>query len=205
MIENQRLTLLESILSRDACKTSLPTLEQLFNHTFFQQHATGHSQLTNIDDTLKPHFKLTLNAKEMIKQAVQKAETRLRDEQKSVKNQKRIVRVQELMSSEEEKRKTKQKAKHEHKQSKLKQQASLQANNGRVSLIATTSGSIAEYADVASGTVATGSNSTILFQRCDTMGTTLANTSPDHKEAIFKFSNQKIESLGQLKRDILAK
>jgi len=39
-----------------------------------------------------------------------KSENRLRDEQKSVKNQKRIVRVQELMSCEEEKRKSKQKA-----------------------------------------------------------------------------------------------
>lgn len=142
----------------------------------------------------------------MIKQAVQKAESRLRDEQKSVKNQKRIVRVQELMSSEEEKRKTKQKAvcgkmkikeiktsnfnnifyqKLEHKQSKLKQQASLQANNGRISLIATTSGSIPEYADVASGATV-GSSSTIIFQRCDTMGATLADTSPDHREPMFK-------------------
>ncbi|KAL9918285.1 PX domain-containing protein kinase-like protein [Glossina fuscipes fuscipes] len=175
--------LLESILSRDACRTNLPTLEQLLNHTFFEQHAAGHSQLTNVDDTLKPHFKLTLNAKEMIKQAVQKAENRLRDEQKSVKNQKRIVRVQELMSSEEEKRKTKQKAKLEHKQSKLKQQASLQANNGRISLIATASGSVPEYADVASGATAS-SSSAIIFQRCDTTGATL--TSPDNREPIFK-------------------
>lgn len=56
------------------------------------------------------YFKISLNAKDIIKQAVQKAENRLREEQKSVKNQKRIVRVQELMSSEEEKRKSKQKA-----------------------------------------------------------------------------------------------
>jgi len=58
----------------------------------------------------KPYFKLSLNAKELLKQAAIKSENRLRDEQKSVKNQKRIVRVQELMSSEEEKRKSKQKA-----------------------------------------------------------------------------------------------
>ena len=56
------------------------------------------------------YFKLPLNSKEIIKNVALKAENRLREEQKSVKNQKRIVRVQELMSSEEEKRKTKQKA-----------------------------------------------------------------------------------------------
>lgn len=64
---------------------------------------------TEIQEAMS-YFKISLNAKEIIKQAVQKAENRLRDEQKSVKNQKRIVRVQELMSSEEEKRKSKQKA-----------------------------------------------------------------------------------------------
>lgn len=56
------------------------------------------------------YFKISLNAKEVIKNAALKAENRLREEQKSVKNQKRIVRVQELMSSEEEKRKSKLKA-----------------------------------------------------------------------------------------------
>lgn len=50
-------------------------------------------------------------AKELLRQAALKSDSRLRDEQKSVKNQKRIVRVQELMSSEEERRsKSKQKA-----------------------------------------------------------------------------------------------
>lgn len=63
-----------------------------------------------IDDANISNLKLSQNAKDAIKLAVQKTENRLREEQKSVKNQKRIVRVQELMSSEEEKRKSKQKA-----------------------------------------------------------------------------------------------
>lgn len=64
-----------------------------------------------IDDAANiSNLKLSQNAKDAIKLAVQKTENRLREEQKSVKNQKRIVRVQELMSSEEEKRKSKQKA-----------------------------------------------------------------------------------------------
>ncbi|KAH8254476.1 hypothetical protein KR032_010365 [Drosophila birchii] len=131
--------LLESILSKEACKAGLPTLEQLLGHRFFTQYAStesaGAAAAANAE---KPYFKLSLNAKELLKQAAIKCENRLRDEQKSVKNQKRIVRVQELMSSEEEKRKSKQKAKLEHKQSKLKQQVSLQTNNGRLSLVAAT-------------------------------------------------------------------
>ncbi|XP_037827498.1 PX domain-containing protein kinase-like protein [Lucilia sericata] len=138
--------LLESILSKDACKTGLPTLEQLIKHEFFNEHAIN----SEIQETT-PYFKISLGAKEIIKNAVQKAENRLRDEQKSVKNQKRIVRVQELMSSEEEKRKSKQKAKHDHKQSKLKQQSSLQNNNGKIPLANATGGiSAAESTEGAS-------------------------------------------------------
>eukprot|EP00099_Drosophila_melanogaster_P003239 NP_001163079.1 uncharacterized protein Dmel_CG8726, isoform C [Drosophila melanogaster] len=101
--------LLESILSKEACKAGLPTLEQLLGHRFFLQYASTESAGAAANAE-KPYFKLSLNAKELLKQAAIKSENRLRDEQKSVKNQKRIVRVQELMSSEEEKRKSKQKA-----------------------------------------------------------------------------------------------
>jgi len=101
--------LLESILSKEACKAGLPTLEQLLGHRFFTQYASTESAGAAANAE-KPYFKLSLNAKELLKQAAIKSENRLRDEQKSVKNQKRIVRVQELMSSEEEKRKSKQKA-----------------------------------------------------------------------------------------------
>ncbi|XP_017025061.1 PX domain-containing protein kinase-like protein isoform X2 [Drosophila kikkawai] len=102
--------LLESILSKEACKAGLPTLEQLLGHRFFTQYAS--TEGAGAANAEKPYFKLSLNAKELLKQAALKSENRLRDEQKSVKNQKRIVRVQELMSSEEEKRKSKQKAPH---------------------------------------------------------------------------------------------
>ncbi|XP_073844562.1 PX domain-containing protein kinase-like protein [Musca autumnalis] len=127
--------LLESILSKEACKTGLPSLEQLINHDFFKEYSPCEaSKETSDDEYSKSHLKLSLNAKEAIKLAIQKTENRLREEQKSVKNQKRIVRVQELMSCEEEKRKSKHKAKQEHKLSKLKQQGSLQNSNGRVVL-----------------------------------------------------------------------
>ncbi|XP_055859419.1 PX domain-containing protein kinase-like protein [Episyrphus balteatus] len=124
--------ILELILSKEACRAGLPTLDQLIEHRFFTEHVPSLRELTSPGDgSTKPHFKLSVNAKEQIRIATQKCESRLRDEQKSVKNQKRLVRVQELMSSEEERKKSKQKAKLEHKQSKLRQQNSLQANNGR--------------------------------------------------------------------------
>ncbi|ALC42353.1 CG8726 [Drosophila busckii] len=151
-------SVLESILSKEACKAGLPTLDQLAAHRFFSQYATAMPATSE-----KPHFKLSLQAKELLRQAAVKSENRLRDEQKSVKNQKRIVRVQELMSSEEEKRKSKQKAKLEHKQSKLKQQGSLQTSNGRLSLVsATTAGSVSS----ASATLATVSTADS-FNRSD--------------------------------------
>ncbi|XP_037917304.1 PX domain-containing protein kinase-like protein isoform X1 [Hermetia illucens] len=127
--------LLEMILSKEACKSALPTLDQLAEHRFFQEYASSLSESLNthgLDSAAnsKPHFKLSMNAKEQIRIAMQKSEHRLREEQKSVKNQKRLVRVQEMMSSEEEKKKSKQKAKMEHKQAKLRQQNSLQLHNG---------------------------------------------------------------------------
>ncbi|XP_039479630.1 PX domain-containing protein kinase-like protein [Drosophila santomea] len=153
--------LLESILSKEACKAGLPTLEQLLGHRFFLQYASTESAGVAATSE-KPYFKLSLNAKELLKQAAIKSENRLRDEQKSVKNQKRIVRVQELMSSEEEKRKSKQKAKLEHKQSKLKQQSSIQTNNGRLSLVAATAAAASSSTAVVGGLCGTDS-----FNRSD--------------------------------------
>lgn len=124
-------SLLESILLKDACKSALPTLDQLASHAFFSEYAaTFNEQYAAAIGTQKPHLKFSTNAKEQLLKQVQKTENRVRDEQKSVKNQKRLVRVQEMMTSEEEKKKIKQKAKQEHRQAKLRAQNSLQLNNG---------------------------------------------------------------------------
>ena len=112
----------------------LPSLERLVQHPFWQEYVPKfHEQYMAGSDATKQNLKLTNNAKEQIKIAAQKTEQRLRDEQRSVsicfkerkekginshlklkliwyfqvKNQKRLVRVQELMSSEEEKKKIK--------------------------------------------------------------------------------------------------
>lgn len=124
-------SLLESILLKDACKSALPTLDQLASHAFFSEYAaTFNEQYASAIGAQKPHLKFSTNAKEQLLKQVQKTENRVRDEQKSVKNQKRLVRVQEMMTSEEEKKKIKQKAKQEHRQAKLRAQNSLQLNNG---------------------------------------------------------------------------
>ncbi|XP_017097415.2 PX domain-containing protein kinase-like protein [Drosophila bipectinata] len=156
--------LLESILSKEACKAGLPTLEQLIGHRFFEQYASPEASCAA--NAEKPYFKISLQAKELLRLAATKSENRLRDEQKSVKNQKRIVRVQELMSSEEEKRKSKQKAKLEHKQSKLKQQGSLQTNNGRLSLVAATATASAAAASSSTAMVG-GLSAADSFNRSD--------------------------------------
>ncbi|XP_058457515.1 PX domain-containing protein kinase-like protein [Malaya genurostris] len=134
--------LLESILSKDACKSTLPTLDQLAAHPFFSEYAACfNDQYAMAVVAQKPHLKFSSNAKEQLKVALQKTENRVRDEQKSVKNQKRLVRVQEMMTSEEEKKKIKHKAKQEHRQAKLRAQNSLQLNNGPPQMISTGSGS----------------------------------------------------------------
>lgn len=123
--------LLESILLKESLKGNLPTLDQLAEHKFFKEHVPSFNQLNEeILNANKPQFKLQPNVKEFIRIHVQKCETRLRDEQKSVKNQKRLVRVQELMTSEEKEKKQKQKQKNEQKQAKLRAQNSLQLHNG---------------------------------------------------------------------------
>ncbi|XP_055626068.1 PX domain-containing protein kinase-like protein isoform X2 [Toxorhynchites rutilus septentrionalis] len=130
-------SLLESILLKDACKSALPTLDQLATHAFFSEYASNFNDLYAMAICAqKPHLKFSTNAKEQLKIAIQKTENRVRDEQKSVKNQKRLVRVQEMMTSEEEKKKIKHKAKHEQRQAKMRAQNSLQLNNGPPQVVA---------------------------------------------------------------------
>lgn len=58
----------------------------------------------------KYHLKISSVVKDQLRNAQVQLEERLRDEQKMVRSQKRLVKVQEMMSSEEEKKKRKQKA-----------------------------------------------------------------------------------------------
>lgn len=74
---------MESILSKDACKVGMPTLERLIQHPFWNEYVPKfHEQYTS--DASKFSLKISNSAKEHIKLAAQKTEQRLRDEQKSV-------------------------------------------------------------------------------------------------------------------------
>lgn len=98
--------LLEVILSPDALKQDLPTVIRLLEHPFFESARRAALAIGTVE---KPYFKLSNHLKEALQEAVNKAEQRLRDEQKVARHQKRLVKVQEMMSSEEEMKKRKHK------------------------------------------------------------------------------------------------
>ncbi|XP_056643360.1 PX domain-containing protein kinase-like protein [Diorhabda carinulata] len=91
--------LLSRILSSEGCKHGLPTISDLLFDPFF---SVVHLSFLPTD---KAHLKLATSTKEQLKHAVHKIEERLRDEQKVVRSQKKLVKVQEMMSCEEEKKK----------------------------------------------------------------------------------------------------
>lgn len=94
---------MESILSPEACKNGLPTIETLLRHSFFA------SVVLAARPGDKAHLKIPIATKEQLKVVRNHLEERLREEQKLVRSQKKLVRVQEMMSSEEEKKKQRHK------------------------------------------------------------------------------------------------
>lgn len=78
-------SLLESILSKEACQKQLPTLDSLTEHRFFAEYTPRfNEQYSALIASNRPHFKLSAAAKEQMKIATQKIEQRLQNEQKSV-------------------------------------------------------------------------------------------------------------------------
>nr|CAD7568597.1 unnamed protein product [Timema californicum] len=71
-------SVLESILSSEACKKGLPTIGALLSHPFFNNSSydSSHSE--------RPHFKYSTHTKEALRVAWQKTESRLKEEQKLV-------------------------------------------------------------------------------------------------------------------------
>ncbi|CAB0041939.1 unnamed protein product [Trichogramma brassicae] len=100
---------LEIILSHEALKQDLPTAAQLMKHPFFE------SAQQNASAIEKPYFKLNSHLKDALLEAINKTEARLKDEQKVARHQKRLIRVQEMMSSDEEMKKRRHKLKKEQK------------------------------------------------------------------------------------------
>lgn len=107
---------LSSILSPESLKNGLPTLDNLLQRPFFT------SIILSLESNDKAHLKIPTSTKEQLKIAKHHLEERLREEQKMVRSQKRLVRVQEMMSSEEEKKKQRHKKKQEQRQLLKEQQ-----------------------------------------------------------------------------------
>ncbi|KAM3960364.1 PX domain-containing protein kinase-like protein [Aphomia sociella] len=104
---------LESVLtlclSSTSCKHGGPSLQHLLAHPFFSRAPLN--GLSSMRDDERTHLKFPLPVKDELKAAVAQMETRLKSDQKLVRSTKREVRIQEILSSEEELRKQKQRAK----------------------------------------------------------------------------------------------
>lgn len=90
-------SVLESILTSEACKNGIPTVSDLLSHPLFSDVT-----LPMMD---KPSLKIPSKLKEFIKTAKDEMEKRLHDEQKVLHKIKRISKAKEFHMSEEEKKK----------------------------------------------------------------------------------------------------
>ncbi|KAL4226568.1 hypothetical protein ACF0H5_014553 [Mactra antiquata] len=98
-------SVLESILTTEACKNGLPTVQNLMMHPFFSGVSLPAGE--------KPFLKIPSKVKEPLKQAKEEFERRLKEEQKVIYKKKRVSKAKQYHMSEEvkkERRKSKKKA-----------------------------------------------------------------------------------------------
>ncbi|XP_052780068.1 PX domain-containing protein kinase-like protein isoform X2 [Mya arenaria] len=101
----QLRSVLESILTIEACKNGLPTVQSLLTHPFFSDVTPPPSE--------KPFLKIPSKLKEPLRKAKEEFEARLREEQKVIYKKNRVSRAKEYHMSEDvkkERRKTKKRA-----------------------------------------------------------------------------------------------
>ncbi|XP_059400046.1 PX domain-containing protein kinase-like protein isoform X5 [Carassius carassius] len=102
-------SVLQSILSTEACKTGMPTISQLLQTPLFSSTLLFNSE--------KPQFKISSKLKEALKSSKECLEKRLVEEQRTIHQHKRLTRAQSHHGSEEEKRKRKILARKKSRQS----------------------------------------------------------------------------------------
>lgn len=98
-------SVLESILTSEACKNGLPTVQNLLMHPFFSDVSLPAGE--------KPFLKIPSKLKEPLRQAKEEFERRLREEQKAIYKKKRVSKAKQYHMSEDvkkERRKSKKKA-----------------------------------------------------------------------------------------------
>ncbi|XP_051776973.1 PX domain-containing protein kinase-like protein isoform X3 [Erpetoichthys calabaricus] len=93
------ISVLQSILSTEACKTGMPTVSQLLQTPLVSD--------IFLNTTEKPQFKIPTKLKEALKTSKECLEKRLQEEQKTIHQHKRLTRAQSHHGSEEEKKKRK--------------------------------------------------------------------------------------------------
>ncbi|XP_059425140.1 PX domain-containing protein kinase-like protein isoform X2 [Carassius carassius] len=103
------VSVLQSILSTEACKTGMPTISQLLQTPLFNDVLLFNSE--------KPQFKISSKLKEALKSSKECLEKRLVEEQRMIHQHKRLTRAQSHHGSEEEKRKRKILARKKSRQS----------------------------------------------------------------------------------------
>uniref|UniRef100_A0A8C1T9V8 PX domain containing serine/threonine kinase n=1 Tax=Cyprinus carpio TaxID=7962 RepID=A0A8C1T9V8_CYPCA len=103
------VSVLQSILSTEACKTGMPTVSQLLQTPLFSDVLLFNSE--------KPQFKISSKLKEALKSSKECLEKRLVEEQRTIHQHKRLTRAQSHHGSEEEKRKRKILARKKSRQS----------------------------------------------------------------------------------------
>ncbi|RUS82137.1 hypothetical protein EGW08_010111 [Elysia chlorotica] len=91
-------SVLESILTTEACKNSLPSVEDLLSHPLF-------SDVSFPPLSSKPVLKFPSKLKEFVRAAKEEVESRIKSDQKLIKQVLRISKAKEFHMSEEEKKK----------------------------------------------------------------------------------------------------
>ncbi|XP_062842392.1 PX domain-containing protein kinase-like protein [Trichomycterus rosablanca] len=103
------VSVLQSILSTEACKSGMPTVTQLLQTPLFSD--------VLMSSTEKPQFKIPSKLKEVLKASKENLEKRLQEEQRAIQQHRRLTRAQSHHGSEEEKRKRKILARKKSRQS----------------------------------------------------------------------------------------
>ncbi|XP_076865154.1 PX domain-containing protein kinase-like protein isoform X2 [Brachyhypopomus gauderio] len=93
------VSVLQSILTTEACKTGMPTVSHILQMSLFSDVQQFNSE--------KPQFKITSKLKEALKSSKESMEKRLQEEQRAIHQHRRLTRAKSHHGSEEEKKKRK--------------------------------------------------------------------------------------------------
>uniref|UniRef100_T1J845 PX domain-containing protein n=1 Tax=Strigamia maritima TaxID=126957 RepID=T1J845_STRMM len=96
------VSILESILTSEACKRGLPTLSDLLSNPFFQD-----APLPSTVDNGRVTLKLTAQLKEALQIATGKTEEALKEQHKALRQLKRVIKANAILSLDNGRRKTK--------------------------------------------------------------------------------------------------